>query len=92
MQNYSRKGFYWNSLTIGFGPQTQKLELHYMYSKLTLGVKVLRKVAILLSSSKTEFLRTQTFVSVLPFHKLSTNCVNKIVIFLFQSVVYILRY
>ena len=33
------KRFHLNGHTIGFYPQTQKLELHYMSPELTLGVK-----------------------------------------------------
>ena len=42
MQNHAKvllKMFHLNGHSIGFRPQTQKLELHYMSLKLTLGVK-----------------------------------------------------
>ena len=36
------KRFHFNGHTIGFHPQTQKLELHYTSPQQTLGVKVLK--------------------------------------------------
>ena len=39
------KRFHLNGHTIGFRPQTQKLELHYMSLLLTLGVKGLKRKA-----------------------------------------------
>ena len=42
------KRFHLNGHTIGFRPQTQKLELHYMSPLLTLGVKWLSSVCVCL--------------------------------------------
>ena len=38
------KRFHLNGHTTGFLPQTKKLELHYMSSKVTLGVKMVKGV------------------------------------------------
>ena len=45
------KRFHLNGHTIGFHPQTQKLELHYMSLQLTLGVKYSKEYMYISTSS-----------------------------------------